>query len=52
MSEKQPTFGNGKICYLEIPANDIDASSSFYHNSFGWKLRKKEVTVKPLLMME
>jgi predicted enzyme related to lactoylglutathione lyase len=40
MSEKQPTFGNGKICYLEIPANDIDASSSFYHNSFGWKLRK------------
>jgi len=39
MEEKQPTFGNGKICYLEIPAMDIKASSEFYSNCFGWKIR-------------
>ena len=30
---------NGKICYLEIPAADIDASSDFYSKIFGWKTR-------------
>jgi predicted enzyme related to lactoylglutathione lyase len=34
-----PTLGNGKICYLEIPATDITASSSFYAAIFGWSLR-------------
>jgi predicted enzyme related to lactoylglutathione lyase len=34
-----PTFGNGKICYLEIPATDITASSSFYAAVFGWTVR-------------
>lgn len=37
----QPTQGNGKICYLEIPASDIHVSSSFYENVFGWRLRKR-----------
>ena len=39
MEEKQPTYGNGKICYIELPANDIDTSSSFYKNVFGWNIR-------------
>lgn len=39
MSEKRPTYGNGKICYLEIPATDLQVSASFYHKSFGWKIR-------------
>ncbi|HEX5168194.1 MAG TPA: VOC family protein [Cyclobacteriaceae bacterium] len=42
MEAKQPTYGNGKICYLEIPATDIEVSSSFYSKTFGWKLRKHQ----------
>jgi len=36
-----PTIGNGKICYLEIPAVDIDRSSKFYAAVFGWQLRRR-----------
>jgi predicted enzyme related to lactoylglutathione lyase len=35
-----PTFGNGKICYIEIPATDIATSADFYECVFGWKIRK------------
>jgi uncharacterized protein len=35
----QPTYANGKICYLEIPAKDIHLSSNFYHVCFGWTIR-------------
>jgi uncharacterized protein len=35
-----PTFGNGKICYIEIPATDIARSSDFYQRVFGWNIRK------------
>ena len=42
MSEtKQPTMGEGKICYIEIPAQDIDASVAFYKKVFGWKIRTR-----------
>lgn len=34
-----PTFGNGKICYIEIPAADINASAHFYATVFGWHTR-------------
>ncbi len=27
---------HGKICYLEIPASDVDASAAFYAQVFGW----------------
>ena len=37
---KTPTFANGKICYLEIPALDIQQSASFYEQVFGWHIRK------------
>jgi predicted enzyme related to lactoylglutathione lyase len=38
-NQKKPTFGNGKICYIEIPALDINQSANFYAEVFGWKLR-------------
>jgi uncharacterized protein len=34
-----PTFGNGKICYIEIPATDIARSASFYGQVAGWRVR-------------
>ena len=36
-----PTIGNGKICYIEIPAVDVDRSSKFYAAVFGWQLRNR-----------
>lgn len=40
MSERtHPTFGNGKICYLEIPADNVAVSAAFYQAAFGWAVR-------------
>src|SRR5260370_26606330 len=36
-----PTLGNGKICYIEIPAVDIQRSADFYAKVFGWGIRKR-----------
>jgi len=36
-----PTIGNGKICYLELPATDIQRSADFYQAVFGWKTRRR-----------
>jgi uncharacterized protein len=36
-----PTYGNGKICYIEIPALDIDRSAEFYTGTFGWSVRRR-----------
>jgi len=36
-----PTFANGKICYIEIPAIDIAQSAQFYSRVFGWNIRKR-----------
>ena len=36
-----PTFGNGKVCYIEIPATDIQRSASFYKTVFGWQVRER-----------
>jgi predicted enzyme related to lactoylglutathione lyase len=32
---------NGKICYIEIPAIDINRSADFYARVFGWQLRQR-----------
>ena len=32
---------NGKVCYIEIPATDLERSARFYEAVFGWKLRKR-----------
>jgi hypothetical protein len=36
-----PTLGNGKICYLELPARDIARSAAFYTGVFGWQMRRR-----------
>ena len=36
-----PTFANGKICYIEMPATDVSRSAEFYQQVFGWKIRKR-----------
>lgn len=36
-----PTLANGKICYIEIRANDIRRSAEFYERVFGWKIRQR-----------
>jgi predicted enzyme related to lactoylglutathione lyase len=38
---KQPTYGNGKICYIEMAATDVDRSAAFYKAVFGWNIRKR-----------
>jgi predicted enzyme related to lactoylglutathione lyase len=36
-----PTLGNGKICYIEMPASDVARSSEFYGRVFGWNIRQR-----------
>lgn len=36
-----PKYGNGKICYIEIPATDVARSAAFYEAAFGWSIRKR-----------
>ena len=40
-NNKQPTLGNGKVCYIEMPAVDINQSASFYQEIFGWQIRTR-----------
>ena len=40
-NEKHPTLENGKICYLELPAVDINRSAAFYKAVFGWQVRQR-----------
>ena len=42
MADKnRPTIGNGKICYVEIPAEDVETSAKFYKKIFGWNIRTR-----------
>ena len=41
MAHGTPTLATGKICYLEIPAVDVERSSRFYRDAFGWELRTR-----------
>ncbi len=36
-----PTSVNGKICYIELPATDIQRSAAFYEAVFGWSVRTR-----------
>ena len=36
-----PKIGNGKICYVELPAVDVARSIEFYRNVFGWNVRTR-----------
>jgi predicted enzyme related to lactoylglutathione lyase len=37
-----PTSRHGKVCYLQIPAADAEASGRFYQEIFGWSLRRHQ----------
>jgi uncharacterized protein len=37
-----PTLRTGKLCYLEIPAVDVQVSARFYERAFGWTIRDRE----------
>jgi predicted enzyme related to lactoylglutathione lyase len=36
-----PTLGNGKICYVEMPATNVAQSAEFYRQVFGWNIRTR-----------
>ncbi|HUQ20566.1 MAG TPA: VOC family protein [Gemmatimonadaceae bacterium] len=36
-----PAPTNGKICYIELPAMDVEASEKFYSTVFGWPMRTR-----------
>jgi predicted enzyme related to lactoylglutathione lyase len=36
-----PTLANGKICYIEMPAVDLQRSADFYAKVFGWRIRQR-----------
>ncbi len=36
-----PTRANGKVCYIELPAADVQRSADFYAKVFGWRIRKR-----------
>jgi predicted enzyme related to lactoylglutathione lyase len=36
-----PTLRTGKICYIEIPATDVNQSAQFYKRAFGWQIRRR-----------
>jgi predicted enzyme related to lactoylglutathione lyase len=36
-----PTLANGKICYIDLPAVDVDRSATFYAEVFGWRIRPR-----------
>jgi len=40
-NSQHPTLGNGKVCYIEIPAVDVRRSAEFYEKVFGWRIRQR-----------
>jgi len=36
-----PTNKNGKVCYIEMPATNVERSATFYAEVFGWNVRKR-----------
>jgi len=36
-----PTLGDGKLCYVEIPAIDVERSADFSTRVFGWTTRRR-----------
>jgi uncharacterized glyoxalase superfamily protein PhnB len=41
MAHGTPTLAPGKLCYVEIPAADVERSSRFYREAFGWEVRTR-----------
>src|SRR5436853_152261 len=40
-NNERPDTANGKVCYIEIPAADIEISAKFYTRVFGWTTRTR-----------
>jgi len=40
--QKVPTLANGKICYIEIPTDNIKKSADFYKSVFAWNIRHND----------
>src|SRR5437773_1125197 len=40
-SPEQSIMPDGKICYIEIPATDVNAAAKFYADVFAWKSRTR-----------
>ena len=38
----EPTFGNGKIGYIVMPAIAVNQSAEFYRTVFNWHIRQRE----------
>ena len=36
-----PSYANGKICYIDLPATDIARSADFYAKVFDWNVRQR-----------
>jgi predicted enzyme related to lactoylglutathione lyase len=36
-----PHSVHGKICYVQIPATDVERSAAFYRQVFGWNIRER-----------
>jgi len=34
-------LNHGKICYIELPASNVEASEKFYSTVFGWSIRTR-----------
>ncbi len=41
MSDHEPQYRTGKVCYLEIPSTDVARSATFYGDVFGWPMRRR-----------
>ena len=41
-NNQHPTYGNGKICYIEIPSIDVQLSATFYKDIFNWTIRERD----------
>jgi hypothetical protein len=37
-----PRNAHGKICYVQIPATDVQRSADFYQQAFGWNIRRRD----------
>jgi len=35
------TNANGKVCYIQIPAEDVARAAEFYRTAFGWTIRSR-----------
>ena len=40
-NNNNPTFGDGKICYVELPSRDVNESAAFYSAVFNWQIRTR-----------